>query len=168
MFLVNDGPSGIERKVRELFSKNPSVGLVIAAVYFEWSLCRAMIRLSHAPNKELRARIQKAHGLKAYRKLWVREVSSVTLQAIVRSWDDLQKAFEARNILVHGRDRYTRNMASPHLECLFASAAAIWQYCEDSGQSLSNRLPVRRKSSDPAASRRLQPPAASANMSRRG
>jgi hypothetical protein len=115
LFLVADGRSGIERRVRQLFGTDPSVGLVVAAVFFEWTACRALICLSKTPNRELRTLMQEAHGLGAYKDLWAREAAgSPRLPTVVRDWHALTRAFTARNVLVHGRDRYTRNMAAPH------------------------------------------------------
>jgi len=146
MFLVGDGRDRIEQKIRHLFASEPSVGLVIAAVYFEWSICRALMCLSTSPNKELRSSIEKAHGLRAYKDIWAREVMNGTqLPVLVKAWHTLTQAFDARNLLVHGRDRYTRNMAAPHLEVLLAAVANVWDYCARAGYDLSKRLPVRRK-----------------------
>lgn len=145
MFLVSDGQSGIERRVRDWFLREPSVGLVVAAVYFEWTISRAIICLSKSPNVDLRKVIEKTYGLGSYEKLWAREVSSGPLASVVRNWQGLKDAFNERNILVHGRDRRTSKMAAPHLEALLAGAADVWTYCTLAGYDLGARLPVRRK-----------------------
>jgi len=58
MFLVNDGRNRIEEKLKEFFSKHPSAGLILAAIFFEWTVCRALICLSSNPNKEILARLE--------------------------------------------------------------------------------------------------------------
>lgn len=152
MFLVGDGPHAIEQKIRRFFVADPSVGLVLSAVYFEWTTCRAIMCLSKTPNVELRARLEKVHGLKAYKDAWAKEVNAgVRLPQVVERWQELQRAFDARNVLVHGRNRYTRNMAVPHVEVLLAATNDIWRYCEEAGFDLSKRLPVRRRPRSAAA-----------------
>jgi hypothetical protein len=105
--------------------------------------------LSRTPNVELREKVRKCHGLKSYERLWTEEVCGAiggpSLVEIVKNWDALCKAFEARHILVHGRDRYTRKMVEPHIEALFESVRTIEAYCEGLGKPLNKRMPMRRK-----------------------
>jgi len=44
MFLVNDGRERIEKKISQFFHKEPSIGLVIAAIFFEWSEITQVVR----------------------------------------------------------------------------------------------------------------------------
>lgn|ERR1035437_3152231 len=46
MFLIGDGPERHAKQIRSWLNSHPSVALVIAAVYFEWTLCRVIIGLS--------------------------------------------------------------------------------------------------------------------------
>ena len=120
----------------------------MAAVNFEWTVCRAVLFLSKSPNSALRRRMRDYHSLDSYKKLWKLEVVSdgerKTLARVVRNWSSVQKAFEARNRLVHGRDRYTRNMAKPHVEALLQGVGYVDAYCEEQGVPLHRRMPIRR------------------------
>lgn len=49
MFLAGEQPDFREKKLRDYFYKDPSIGLLIAAVHFEWSVCRAIMFLSPNP-----------------------------------------------------------------------------------------------------------------------
>jgi len=69
----------------------------------------------------------------------------VSLPEIVTNWKGVTDAFDARNRLVHGRDRYTRNMALPHLEHLLQGVMDLSTYCLKNGHDIFKRLPVRRK-----------------------
>ncbi len=143
MFLVNDGHTRIEMKIRELFQHEPSVGLVIAAVFFEWSVCRAIVGLGHRPSKEMRQLIQdkRPSGLNKYAKLWAEEIpEGRKLPEIVGAWEELQAAFEARAVLVHGRDRYTTKMATPHIDVLLRAVANLWEHCTDAGVDLGKTI----------------------------
>jgi len=84
-----------------------------------------------------------------YKQLWKNEVMSSgahdSLAQIVWNWSDVLKAFDARNRLVHGKDRYTRNMAMPHVEALIEAVEYVDSYCMARSVDLSGRMPVRRK-----------------------
>ena len=148
MFLVSHGPEYRAREIRSWLPKHPSVALVVSAVYFEWTLCRAIVGLSKRPNKEVRADLVTKHGLGAYKDFWRDELAhlptALSLPRAVRDWHAVTKAFEARNVLVHGRDRYTPNMADPHVECLLSAVSDIIAYCLENGLNVNRRLPQRR------------------------
>jgi hypothetical protein len=120
MFLASDRRQHREHKVRSYLDSEPSLSLLLGAVNFEWTVCRAVLFLSQSPNVELRARMADFYSLDAYKDLWKLEVMSARqcspLADIVRNWRAVRDAFKARNILVHGRDRYTKKMAEPNIE----------------------------------------------------
>ena len=91
------------------------------------------------------------YSLDAYKDLWRSEVESPThstgLAKLVRNWSDVRKAFDARNVLVHGKNRYTRNMATPYVNALLEGVGYIDTYCRNMGVSLDRRMPIRRKRS---------------------
>ena len=88
-------------------------------------------------------------GLDSYKDLWKVEVVAAgqckSLTDIVRNWSSVRKAFEARNRLVHGRDRYTENMATPHVNSLLKGTGYVDDYCSSLGSPLYGRMPIRRK-----------------------
>ena len=90
------------------------------------------------------------YSLDAYKDLWKLEVvhsqQCKPLAVVVRNWSSVRKAFAARNRLVHGRDRYTRNMAMSHIEALLKGAEYVDMYCEAIGRPLFKRMPIRRVS----------------------
>ena len=123
--------------------------LAACAVNFEWTVCRAVLFLSNTPNTKLRALMRDYFSLERYKELWKSELvvgrSCEPLAVIVRNWSAVRKAFEARNRLVHGRDRFTRKMATPHVEALLRATSYVDSYCESLGSPLFGRMPVRRK-----------------------
>ena len=148
MFLASDRIEHRERKVRRFMRSDPGVSLLLAAVNFEWTVCRAVMFLSKTPNSQLRQRMADYYSPSKYKELWKSEVLSAgpfaPLAEIVQNWAAVRKAFHARNRLVHGRDRYTMNMATPHVEALLKGAAYVDRYCEAAGSPLHKRMPVRR------------------------
>jgi hypothetical protein len=149
MFLVSHSLDVREREIRSWIPKYPSVALIIAAVYFEWTLCRAIVGLSRRPNKEIRQAIEKIHGLAAYKDIWRNEMAYLpnakALPQAVKDWHGITIAFEARNVLVHGRDRYTQNMARPKIDSIMAGISDVCAYCLSHGLNVNERLPQRRQ-----------------------
>jgi hypothetical protein len=153
MFLASDPKKHRESKVRSFLATDPSISLLLAAVNFEWTVCRALLFLSKKPNSELRAIMAKYYSLEKYKELWKLEIVTgrnfKPLATVVRNWSSVRNAFEARNRLVHGRDRYTRNMATPHVNSLLEGASYVDDYCVLLGYPLFGRMPVRRRTKIP-------------------
>jgi hypothetical protein len=149
MFLVSHSLELRAKEIRSWLPKQPSVALIVAAVYFEWAICRAIIGLSQRPNKEVRQSLKKVHGLDAYKDSWRGELGYLPdahrLPQVVNNWHRLTLAFDARNLLVHGRDRYTPNMATPLVESLLAAVSDVCAYCVNHGVDINKRLPQRRQ-----------------------
>lgn len=158
MFLASDPVDARDSQVRELLPDSPSLGLVLAAINFEWTVSRAVLFLSRKPNRALRAAMKAYYSLDGYKDLWKAEVATPThptgLAAVVRNWSELRMAFDARNVLVHGKGRYTRNMATPHVIAALRSVKYVDAYCVARGIDLHARMPVRRaKRSNPSLER---------------
>jgi hypothetical protein len=149
MFLASDHVEHRERKVRRFLSSEPGIALLLAAVNFEWTVCRAVLFLSQTSNADLRAKMRDYYSLEKYKELWQDEVvssgSPLGLAKLVRNWSTVQGAFRARNVLVHGKDRFTRNMATPHVDALLKGVRFIDEYCEIRGKPLYGRMPIRRR-----------------------
>ena len=149
MFLASDRAQDRERKIRAFMAREPSITLVLAAVNFEWTVSRAVLFLSKTPNTALREKMIKFHSPDKYKVLWAEEVAkahgNISLAQLVRNWSKVIDGFRARNVLVHGRDRYTVNMATPHVEALLVGAQYVDSYCESIGKPLYARMPVRKK-----------------------
>ena len=150
MFLAGDSQDLRKRRILSFLDKSePGISLLLAAVNFEWTVYRAVLFLSETPNKELRWNMRKFYSLDGYKDLWKKEVETIgsrkRLTVIVRNWSSVCDAFEARNRLVHGRDRYTRKMAKPHIDALLEGVGYVQSYCCLLGISLNNRMPIRRK-----------------------
>ena len=151
MFLATEKLEAREQRVWAHFLRDGSVGLLVAAVNFEWTVTRAILFLSQTPTSELRAKMRNYYTLDKYKLLWKEEVSvhlaGKLLPSVVKNWCAVRTAFDERGRLAHGRSRYTRNMAQPHVEALMAGARFVYEYCEALGMPLSDRMPVRRQRS---------------------
>ena len=149
MFLAGDRVDQREIKIRSFLNSEPSVALLLAAVNFEWTISRAVLFLSTTKNTALRNKLRDYCSPDKYKKLWKEEVvpnGHLPLVKLVRNWSSVLKGFNARNVIVHGKDRYTKNMAMPHIEALLEGARYVDTYCRDCGKPLYERMPVRKKS----------------------
>jgi hypothetical protein len=149
MFLVGDSMDRRASELRSWLAKHPSVALLVAAAYFEWTVSRGILALSRRPNAEVRETLQKIYGLEKYKDLWRDELAHLAdakrLPEVVADWQGVTVAFEGRNRLVHGRDRYTRNMATPGVASLLKAVSEIVEYCASQGADINKRLPVRKR-----------------------
>jgi hypothetical protein len=148
MFLVGHSLEIRAREVRAWLVKHPSVALLVSAAYFEWTICRGILALSRRPNAEVRQILRSIYGLEKYKDLWRDELAHLPdakrLPEVVADWCGVREAFEGRNRLVHGRDRYTRRMATPGVESLLTAVSDVVEYCASQGVDINKRLPVRR------------------------
>lgn len=149
MFLVSDTPEAQARDIRGWLPVHPSVALVVSATYFEWTLCRVLISLSSRPNTAVRRDLSRVFGLDRYKQFWSSELGHLTvprrLTEVIKDWNSVTKAFDARNRLVHGRDRYTKKMALPHVENLLRAVVDLRVYALENGYDVAQRLLVRRE-----------------------
>lgn len=156
LFLASETKQQREIRVRRFLATDPSIALMLAAVNFEWTVCRAVLFLSRRPNSELRAVMEKYYSLDKYKDLWKLEVVAERrcdrLSVVVENWFSVTKAFEERNRLVHGKDRCTMKMATPHVDALLQGVSFIDEYCESLGYPLFRRMPVRRRARGAASS----------------
>jgi hypothetical protein len=151
MFLVGDSPEMQASQIRNWLPEHASVALLVAAIYFEWTLCRALIALSARPNTQVRNDLARVYGLDRYKDFWRSELSHLSnprrLPEVVTDWKSVTDAFNARDRLVHGRDRYTRKMASPHVNNLLKAVTEMREFALRQGVDVAKRLRVRRKAS---------------------
>jgi hypothetical protein len=88
-------------------------------------------------------------GLSNYKDFWKSELGHLNefrrLPEAVKDWKSVTDAFDARNRLAHGRGRYTRKMAAPHVENLLNAVAELRDYTLKRGCDVAKRLPIRRR-----------------------
>lgn len=149
MFLVSHSLDVRAKEIRGWLYGQPSIALLVAAAYFEWTVCRVILALSRRPNLDVRQDLVRVYGLEKYKAFWQAELEHLTgaqrLTELVTDWQAVTEAFYARNRLVHGRDRYTRKMAEPNVEALLTAISEMHDYALSQGVNINHRLPVRRR-----------------------
>jgi hypothetical protein len=85
----------------------------------------------------------------ADKDLWRSELGHLPnaqpLSRVVKDWHGVAVAFDSRNRLVHGRDRYTPKMAAPEVKSLLAAVSDVCAYALSQGVNINKRLPQRRQ-----------------------
>ena len=162
MFLVSDG-SRDNRKaiIKRIAAVDKAVGLILSEIDFEWTVRRAILRLSTFPTNEIRMYLKCVHGLDGYKKAWskyvrgekhnqigdclVSVVNGTTVKGRKRIWDELMDAVDARHRLVHGINGFIKDEdAERHMKVLFASTDAIADFCMRNGEDVFERIKPRR------------------------
>ena len=104
MFLAGEPAQYREAKIRTWLHTEPSIALVVAAVHFEWTICRVVLFLSSRSNREIRKELAAVYGLEKYKDFWRMEIVSrrggYSLPSIVGDWKAMTDAFKARNRVV--------------------------------------------------------------------
>lgn len=67
MFLVKDSPDERERSIRQFLAGEPSIAAVLAAIHLEWTIKRAILKLSSRSTALLRSELIQAYGLDGYK-----------------------------------------------------------------------------------------------------
>ena len=163
MFLVSDG-SRDKRKaiIMRSAATDKAVGMLLSEIDFEWTLRRAILKLSKAPTKEIRIALKDAYGLDSYKCQWKTFVSgekgnpisahlcdvvngSSSTKGRKRIWQELTEAVDARNRLVHGVSGFIKDKdAEHHTKVLLAATDAITDYCRQNGVNIFGRITPRR------------------------
>ncbi|NLD88685.1 MAG: hypothetical protein GX633_10585 [Clostridiales bacterium] len=149
MFLVNDT---LESRQKTIASYEPFVGVILAAIDFEWTVRRAILALGSSTTKEIKSKTLNANcsGLDAYKKAWNKEVKPLTgkrLDEIVPEWQYFKEtAYPLRHRLVHGVEgSVTPQYASDRMKAILSASKYIADFADSLGEPLYGRKIIRRK-----------------------
>ncbi|ARN57186.1 hypothetical protein [Sedimentisphaera salicampi] len=152
MFLVKDTIEQRDELIKSLEDLDTAVAVVIAAAHFEWTLRRCILALGTNPTKEIKdeeGALYKCCGLDGYKDAWKEEVKNQTgenLAEVVSSWEEVRKAFELRNRLVHGSGGSTgKEYGRDRIDVLLKSARELTDYAEKHGKKIYGNNIVRKE-----------------------
>ena len=138
-------------KIRRYAVEDATIGLILAAVDFEWTLRRAILALGKNSTKHIKAEVLskgRNSGLDHYKKCWrdeVEPIHSISLPDFIGDWQSLRNAFELRNRLVHGRSVAGELFTKARMDvCLDASVRLI-RFAEEHCSPLYGQRIVRIK-----------------------
>jgi hypothetical protein len=155
MFLVNDTQSVRHARIRQFAGREITIGALLAAIDFEWTIRRVILACGVSPTRHIRQVVlDKCHGLDAYKSAWTGEVfprHGVRLPSLLDGWQFLKnEAMPLRHKLTHGVQGTTgSSYAIPRREALLDAAVALAEFSKSKGADVYARLPIRRKSLDP-------------------
>jgi hypothetical protein len=146
MFLVKDTPAQRERRIRQFLASDPPIAVLLAAIHFEWTVKRAILKLSVRPTAQLRGDLAETFGLERYKDAWSAELGLPGMPAVVgRSlWHRVTIAFRLRNQIVHGAGGCSQSHAEPRVNALLDAAERLRALAADRGSDLYTKLQVRR------------------------
>lgn len=148
MFLVDDT---LESRQEMIASYGPFVGVILAAVDFEWTVRRAILALGSGTTKEIRNKTFKGcFGLEFYKDKWKEEVTPLTgkrLDEIIPDWQYFrEKAYPLRHRLVNGVEgSVTPQYASDRMKAILLASKSIADFAASLGEPIYGRRIIRKK-----------------------
>jgi hypothetical protein len=150
LFHVRYGSENRENKIREMAETDLTVGVILAAVHFEWTMKRAILKLSKTPTVDVRKSFRWVSGWDTYKEKWREEVSSqprfigMTLGSIVHTVGDMtNKAFKERGKLVHGAGATEPDKAKTAINQFLLASALIREFTMTKGYDIDKNLKPR-------------------------
>jgi hypothetical protein len=152
MFFVNDSIDARHSKIRRHIEKDAALGLILAAIDFEWTVRRAILALGKSPTKIIKEEVLatgRRSGLKHYEECWSSEVLPLhrnnPLSELIGEWETLRKAFFLRNKLVHGLATAGEPFARFRTDTLLAASRKLFDFSQEHDSPIYGRRIVRLK-----------------------
>ena len=160
MFFVSYGSERREKRIMELAHEDLSLGVILAAVHFEWMMKRTILKLGKSPTKQLREELANVSGVfrakrkngyepDGYNEVWDREVKShlkgqAALGSVLGKLTDVRdKASKVRGHLIHGNGTVSRTAAEEAIKLYLGSAAKLRSFATKNGVDVDSRLKAR-------------------------
>jgi len=155
MLSVSYGNENRERRIRELFDEEPCTAVLLAAVHFEWTMKRAILKLGISPTKELRQRLERVYRITGrsddnYKSVWKEQVSiqfrNSRLGTVLGTLSTIQNhTSKVRGLIIHGNGTVSREVAEEAMNQYLTASRKIFEFAKNHGEDLDSRLRPRRK-----------------------
>lgn len=138
-------------KLQRLISEGDHcIALVVAAADFERTMRRAIVALSIEPTAEVRERIEKKFNtIGKYQQAWTRFVEpalALPLSDALPEFDNVRRAFQARNKLIHGQQGGAKvAYVMARLDVIIAGTTKLTALSLAHGVDLTLRIKVRQR-----------------------
>jgi hypothetical protein len=149
MFLVSDTQANPHAKIRGYLDTEPAIAVLLSAADFEWTVRRAILKLSHAPTREIRAELLNCHGAEAYQRAWAKFVTphrAKRLTEVVPDWVNFRDhGMKLRHRIIHGTvGSVGGDYVRIRVGYIMDASVAVAQFAEQHGKSVYSRLVARR------------------------
>jgi len=144
MFQVREKREDREKRIHSFLEQDAAIAVLLAAIHFEWSVKRAILKLSSTPTVELRKALVNVFRLDSYKEAWRQHVNAPRLTSVITNWQDVKIAFKLRNQIVHGTGGCSARYAAPRVRALIAAARDVGDYTRSQGHDLYSRLAARK------------------------
>ncbi len=151
VFLVSTLSRSAIRGSGRSADKDIIIGVLLAAMNFEWTVRRAIVALGWQKNTTIRKDdLRSCHGLDGYNEAWKNQVTprfGERLPRIIPDWNYLKtEAYPLRHLLIHGEKTATGvEYARDRRDSVLATSNAVAQFARSKGVDLYAPLPVRKK-----------------------
>ena len=156
MFEISYGSKNRVQRICEISKSEPTLALILAAVHFEWTVKRCILKMGSSPTVGLRAKLESTFQLKGKNKddlktVWNDEIGGQyqrsKLGQVVGSLNDISnKALQVRGKLIHGNGTTSKSKTLEAISIFLKSSDKIYDFAQDHGADLDKRLKTRRKS----------------------
>lgn len=156
MFSVEFGSANREEKIREIAQGDPTTGVILAAVHFEWMLKRAILKLGATPTKALREQLKDVYTIqdrgerKGYKTIWRHEVQPrfkrAALGTVLGCLPKIQSvALDVRGRVVHGNGTVSHEKAQEAIDLFLKGGNKLREFALMNGEDLDSLLRTRIK-----------------------
>lgn len=156
MFLVSYGAEKRESRIREIGKSDKTTAVILAAVHFEWTLKRTILKMGGSPTKDLRTQLEKVYrisnrnGQDGYKEIWDREVGkrfkNSSLGTVLGNLVRIQNhAMDVRGKVIHGNGTVGKASANEAIELFLSAAKKLREFAKKNGEDLDTRLKTRLK-----------------------
>ncbi len=149
MFLVSDKFNDRENRISAYFEDDPALGVLLAAIHFEWTAKRAILKLGQMPTVRLKKKLESVYRYEDYTKLWKQEVvpkHKKRLTQIINNPKYLQEeAWDLRNKLVHGAASCSASYAEKRFSAFMSAAKTVEEFVSKRGLDINARLKTRKE-----------------------
>ena len=157
MFSVSYGSENRERRIQEFFRDGEAcTAVLLAAVHFEWTIKRAIMKLGISPTKNLRKRLERVWKLKEtndgndYKSVWKDEVAvrfrNSSLGTVLGTLEKIQnETSEVLGRIIQGNGTVSNDLAEKAVYQYLRVAEKIRFFAIQHGEDLDSRLKSRLK-----------------------
>lgn len=141
-FLVNDGSENREKKIREIARDDHTHAVVLAAIHFEWTIKRTILKLRRSPAAKLGKQLESVSDLRSYEKIWRLEIRSNNKRPALKTVlgkriTELQrKTFEIREKIVQGKDTVKKSEVMKAIDLYLDASKKLRDFATDNGENL--------------------------------